>query len=316
MGVRWLESGCVLTDEAPSAVTPGGLLDVFVYGEATREDLIAAGATVRTTAGRVSTVFISLDDIARVAAVPTVAAIVGTGFMAEALDYSVPAIGLSTLRGSAPYFSSANGSGVVIGVIDTGVDFSHPDFLGRLGATRLLSIWDQTSSSGPSPVGFTYGREWTQAQIDAGACTEVDTNGHGTAVLAIAGGDGSATGNGEPAFQYVGVAPRANLVVVKVDSSFPYTSVLDGIEYVFNLAATRGQSAVVNLSAGYNVGPHDGTSLMETAIDALSGPGRVFVASAHNWRSLPWHAEIQAGSAQSFARVCQSNCVTGRLVHA
>src|SRR6185503_18468917 len=104
--------------------------------------------------------------------------------------------------------------------------------------------------------------------------------GHGTHVLGIAGGDGSATGGGVPAYTYAGMAPKADLVVVKTDMSD--TGVLDGVAYVMNRATALGKPAVVNLSLGTLYGPKDGTSPFEAGIAALTGPGRVIVVAAGN----------------------------------
>jgi hypothetical protein len=87
-------------------------------------------------------------------------------------------------------------------------------------------------------------------------------------------------------------------MAVKVAPAFGWTEVVDAVDYVFSKASAQGQSVVVNLSAGYIAGPHDGTSLLETMIDGLTGPGRVFVTVAHNWRDRPWHAEAMVTSSQ------------------
>jgi subtilisin family serine protease len=120
----------------------------------------------------------------------------------------------------------------------------------------------------------------------------VDGDGHGTHVLGIAGGDGSATGGTVPAYTYVGMAPRADLVMVKTD--YTDTGILDGVAYVMNRATALGKHAVVNLSLGSQYGPKDGTSPFEAGIAALTGPGRIVVASAGNDGGYPVHAEVTA----------------------
>ena len=84
--------------------------------------------------------------------------------------------------------------------------------------------------------------------------------------MGIAGGDGSQTGGAVPAFTYVGMAPKADLAMVKTD--FNTGSIVDGVAYCESLATVRGQPVVVNLSLGSQFGPHDGTSDFETALGA------------------------------------------------
>ncbi len=184
-------------------------------------------------------------------------------------------------------FLGLAGQGVVVGIYDSGVDLAHEDFRDGAGATRVLYAWDQTGSgAAPGAVGgdvFDYGEECSSALIDAGGCALVDRVGHGTHVAGIAAGDGAATGNGEPAYRFAGVAPAADLIVVKGgDGAFTTDRLLDGLAYIFDRAAALGEPAVVNLSLGTQLGPHDGTTLFEQAIDQLVGAGRIVVTVAGN----------------------------------
>ena len=168
------------------------------------------------------------------------------------------------------------------------------DFLDEQGHTRFLGIWHQIDGTGPPPAGYSYGTECTVEQIEAGTCAEFDddANGHGTHVLGIAAGDGSQTGGGIPAYTYVGMAPRADLMAVR--TGYTDTSVLDGVAFVFARATALGKNAVVNYSHGTHFGPHDGTSPLEAGFSALSGPGRIIVKSAGNERGQARHAEVHA----------------------
>ncbi len=103
------------------------------------------------------------------------------------------------------------GQGVIVGIIDSGIDFTHPDFLAADGSSRVLSLWDQGADppGGANPVPF--GREFTKADLDAAlasadpfaAVPSRDVNGHGTITSGIAAGGGQASGG-----QYTGIAPR------------------------------------------------------------------------------------------------------------
>ncbi len=165
------------------------------------------------------------------------------------------------------------GTGVLVGVVDTGIDVSHPAFQSG-GKTRIVSYLDQFTD-----------QEFDSAKIDAGdAAASTDTVGHGTHVAGIAAGNGG----GSPASSLRGVAPEADLAVVK--STLETADILTAIAHIFDVAKSRNQPAVVNCSFGGHVGGHDGSTLLERTIDELSGPGRIVVVSAGNEGSDSIHA--------------------------
>jgi len=201
------------------------------------------------------------------------------------LDVSVSEIG-------APYVwqtvkdahgDPVDGSGVIVGVIDTGVDLSHPDLRFPNGTSKVLYVWDQTESGKP-PHGFTYGVECSWDQINRGECREKDTFGHGTHVASIAASSGLASDI------YRGIAPGAALFVVKSGGAtcngeswtFDEGAIIDGLHYLVGKARALGMRLVINLSLGGNVGGHDGTSPLELAIDDLKGQGVTVIVSAGN----------------------------------
>jgi hypothetical protein len=203
------------------------------------------------------------------------------------------------LRDGASDVANAQGAGVVVGIVDTGIDWNHRDFSndGAPDTTRILAIWDQTISShagGAFPAGYSYGAEYTKASIDAklaggaNVINTTDTDGHGTHVASIAAGDGSATNGVIPAGTFKGFAPAADLVIVK--TTFFDSEILDGIAYIVAKAQAAGKRAVINLSLGGQGGPHDGTSTFEAGISAVAASTPVFVA-AGNDHALQPHAK-------------------------
>ena len=179
--------------------------------------------------------------------------------------------------------SGIEGENVIVGIIDTGIDLDHPDLLDELGNSRVFYLWDQTDPNGPSPSGFDYGREWTNEQIQqeinsGNCCTVEDLVGHGTLVSGIA------AGNGQPAEIYVGMAPKAGLIIVK--SALTVSSVIDGIEYIHEKSSIVSQNYVINLSLGTMAGPKDGSSCFEIDIydllDLDYGIGHAMIVSAGN----------------------------------
>jgi subtilisin family serine protease len=301
--------GQMLENEA--AVSGEGQLDVFIRGTVSRAQLEAAGARVRTALPGLFTAFVPAGAIEAVAALPGVRGIAGSVRAEPELDASVLTTGANLLRGAGPDFAGLNGAGVLVGDVDSGVDFGHGDFKDPLGNTRFVNIWDQTDVGGTPPPVYGYGVEWSSAQIDGGACGEVDaSSGHGTHVLGIAAGDGSQTGGAIPEYTYAGMAPKADLVMVK--TNFQTTGILDGVSYVFDVATARGQNAVCNLSLGSHFGPHDGTSDFEAGLSALTGPGRVVCKSAGNERGQARHAQVFAAGAGTDATMSVSGSAVGR----
>ncbi|MEM1583962.1 MAG: S8 family peptidase [Nitrososphaerota archaeon] len=183
-----------------------------------------------------------------------------------------------------------NGTGVAIGIVDTGIDYTHPDFYFHNGSTKILAIWDQTIEGKP-PKGFNYGRECTRREIEDRTCPERDTVGHGTHVASIAAG----TGNAGP---YIGVAPGAYLIVVKSGYSacngtqwfMDEDEIIDGLIYVVEKARELGLRLVINLSIGSNLGGHDGSSTLEKIIEELIDGGVIVIAAAGNSGDEKIHA--------------------------
>ncbi|HET9939636.1 MAG TPA: S8 family serine peptidase [Candidatus Eisenbacteria bacterium] len=269
------------------------MVDLMIEGDIAPGLLRARGIEVNTVVGRRMTARCPLGLLPAFLAMPGIDRVEVSERCEPTLDSMAVETGIATVRTvTPPTITGQTGAGVLIGIVDTGVDLTHPDFKNEDGTTRLVSVWDQTVAGTP-PAGFTYGTEWSHAQIQSGVATEVDDEGHGTHVLGIIGGDGSTTGNGQPAFRYVGVAPAADLCVVKTD--FGTTDIVDGVAYIFQVAAARGQKAVVNMSLSSQAGPHDGTYAFDTMVNDLTGPGKIVVTSAGNQQTAAIHAQAAVG---------------------
>ena len=192
------------------------------------------------------------------------------------------------------------GSGILIGIVDSGVDYFHPDFRNEDGSSRILALWDQ-SIPGRPPRGYATGTEYTKEEIDEALALgenqgrrlvpSVDNSGHGTAVLGIAAGNGNASEGLNR-----GVAYESELLVVKMgiprENSFPRTTeLIQGIDYLMRKALELNRPLVINLSFGNNYGSHRGDSLLENYMDTVAAMGRtVIVTGTGNNGSQPWHA--------------------------
>lgn len=184
---------------------------------------------------------------------------------------------------------SLTGRGVLVAVVDSGIDYRHQEFLNPDGSSRILYLWDQMAVGTP-PTGYTMGREFTQEDLnqslseDRDAVT-ADTSGHGTAVAAIAAGNS-------------GVAYESELIVVRLGQprteSFPRTTeLMQAVNYVIEKAVEIGRPVAINLSFGNTYGSHAGNSLVETYLDDMSNFWKsVLVIGTGNEGNAAGHTEV------------------------
>lgn len=203
-----------------------------------------------------------------------------------------------TNYGNPPTYTGYTGRDVVIGIISTGLDCNHEDMRTASG-TRVKYLWDHYGVLGYfPPAGFSGGSELTQAQINANpyASGEALINpGQGTHLAGIAAGNGRATGNGKPAYKYIGMAPEADLIIVKL-ATYSDERVSEGVRYIFTRAASLGKPAVVLIPNTNQRGPHDGSSALDLAISAQTGAGKLVVAPVGDEGRLNIHAKLDLAS--------------------
>jgi subtilisin family serine protease len=175
-----------------------------------------------------------------------------------------------------------SGRNCIVCIIDSGIDYEHPDFRNADGSTRILSLWDQTVIGNP-PQGYLIGTEYTREDINEALASgnnafsivrSRDLSGHGTAVAGIAAGNGGASQG-----RYRGVATESDLIVVKLGNpraeSFPRTTeLLQALDYSIRKSLEWNRPIAINLSFGNTYGSHDGTSLLETYMDGIANMGR------------------------------------------
>lgn len=229
------------------------------------------------------------------------------------LDRSVMWTHADSFRAS----TGADGSGVVVGIIDTGIDIGHPDFRDESGKTRIAWLMTleprrDVHAAIEDELGCGTGDKedkrptcavYAAADIDAilassEASTLRDPGGHGTHVASIAAGNGGVMLKDMP--RYVGVAPKATLIIAaaaRPDAGFDDGDILNATRFIFDRAAELppppdappgtppGLPAVINLSVGSDFGPHDGSSDLEKGLASFVGddkPGRALVLAAGN----------------------------------
>ncbi len=204
-------------------------------------------------------------------------------------------------NGSGPLAQPYKGDGVVMGIIDTGIDYTHPDFKDSTGKTRIKFLWDQVLNDSVPPLPFNYGQEWNNTDIDNGKATAHLTTaltnyGHGTHVSSIAAGNGLAMN------KYKGVAPNADIIFVALDFNAA-NGIADATKYIYDKAALLGKPCVINVSIGDYYGSHDGLNLEAQIIknQIIAQPSRSFVAAAGNAGDLAIHAGHNVTSDTTFS---------------
>jgi subtilisin family serine protease len=177
--------------------------------------------------------------------------------------------------------TSYTGKGVIIGVVDQGIDYNHQDFRLASGKTRVLRYWDHTVSGANPPQPYNYGVVWDSSSINAGTCTSLEVGtAHGSTVA------GMAAGNARANLKNKGAAPEADIIVVETNFNLPNwtLTIADACDYIFKVADSLGKPAVVNLSLGNYLGSHDGNDPASDLIESLLdlAPGRIVVCAAGN----------------------------------
>ena len=251
--------------------------------------------------------------------------------------YSIP--GLYTLLDSSSMEASGilsthsspalgnRGRGVLIGIIDTGIDYTNPLFRNPDGTTRINSIWDQSLPEDKTLIppgvpnrynasGATYGTEYTREQINQALESDdplalvpsTDTNGHGTFLAGIA------AGGFLPEEDFTGAAPECELLIVKLKPAKQYlrdfylvssdadayqeNDIMMGIKYLRVEAFSRGKPLVILLGIGSNLGSHEGTSPLSVMLQDISrylGTATVIAAGNETGRGHHYMGTIPTG---------------------
>lgn len=208
---------------------------------------------------------------------------------------------------SARQRTGFSGRGVLVGIIDTGIDAAHDDFRDEDGKTRIAWMLDMSrmpkGELGHAALEAKFGCTDPQqspclvldaAMIDAALREDTvevprDAVGHGSHVASIAAGDGGRGGD----VKFVGVAPEATLVIARVtratSNEMDDADIVTAARFIFDRAEAMGMPAVVNISLGGDFGPHDGSSPLELGLASLVGsghPGRAIVVAAGNSGTL------------------------------
>jgi uncharacterized protein (TIGR03437 family) len=284
--------------------TVGVIIKLRDHSAAAQNEIKENGFRLRACLGDLAVAEVPLDELPKLAGLASVKQLRASHFKtllsdsksalhslpsAFANDAASAAIGVSAARSNF----HLTGRGVVVGIIDSGIDWRHGDFRSADGKTRIKALWDMSDNAGTGPGGV--GRVYSAADINAalqaaGTVNERDLNGHGTHVAGTAAGNGFGTGGSLPAGAFTGIAPEADLIVVKATRStteqatFADDDLIAALSFINEQATALHQPFVINFSLGGHYSAHDGSDPIEQAIDNLlaSGQGKQVVIAAGN----------------------------------
>ncbi len=217
---------------------------------------------------------------------------------------------------------SLKGQGVLIGFLDTGIDYENPVFRNSGGSTRIMAVWDQTDRSGTPPEGFLYGTEYLDTQINDALQTEnpreivpvTDPEGHGTFLVSVAAGSQIREE------EFIGAAPYARIAMVKLKQAKQYlrdfffipedaqafqeNDLMAGLAYLDQLAKSRHVPLVICFGLGSNMGSHTGVSHLSTMLNNIAlRSGRVAVTAVGNEGNERHHYFGQMEEGQQYQNV-------------
>ncbi len=243
----------------------------------------------------------------------------GGGEVATSSNPVLEAMGIARLN-RLPYLD-LSGRGVMIGFIDTGIDYTHPVFRNSDGTSRIAAIWDQTVEDGVPPQGFVYGEEYTREELTQALMSEnpqavvpeQDENGHGTFVAGVAAGNNDRTSG------FSGTAPFAEIVAVKLKPAKAYlkelfripqdavcfqeTDIAWGLQYLIDKAENARMPLIICMTLGTNSGGHSGRGILDSMLNYISGRNRMcVVASSGNESGYGLHYR-SAGTGSEYEEV-------------
>ncbi|MFN5357045.1 MAG: S8 family peptidase [Bacteroidota bacterium] len=275
------------------------------------EQVIQAGGTIRYTVDQITSASLPAHSLMPLSKIPGIIRMESAEIGLKPLNDRMRTNNRISLvhQGLTPLPKAYEGKDVVMGIIDTGIDFTHPDFLDSTGLSRVEWVWDHLlADSANTPTPYGYGQEFSKADIDAGlASAHIDQTAHGTHVTGIA------AAGGDTLYTYRGAAPKSKIIAVSLDFSLDndswLSSIADAVHYIFSKSDSLGLPCVVNISAGTYFGSHDGLDLTAQVIDNLIAAqnGRMVVAAAGNAGGYPIHLRHQPLNDTLFTWLRSSN---------
>lgn len=280
-------AGYIYNTDKDGIVYVSALIKV-ASAEMADEGLKNIGAAIGTRAGRIWTVKVPIDKVNDFVTTKGISYIQMDEPLQKHMDQARKTTKADSVHGGYALPMGYSGKDVVVGIIDFGFDYNHPTFYDTTHTNyRIKKVWQMNGSVAP-PAGYTYGKEITDPTAIKAEGTDDREQNHGTCVGGMATGSGYGSTPNPRRFR--GMAYESDMVMVGVrrDSiggqwmEGSFSDFIDGVKYIFDYASSVSKPCVVNISWGSQSGSHDGTSLVNEALDTMSGPGRIVVLSAGN----------------------------------
>lgn len=243
--------------------------------------LEAAGCHIRSRLNNLGTVDIPLERVEGLSGLSSISYIEASRQLSLSMDSAIVKSNVTPVYAGEALSHPYTGKGVVVGVVDTGFDFTHPTLYDASGEEyRVKYIWNQRAAGTKGPLG--YGEEYTMEEECLRARTDTTHGMHASHVVGIAAGSGYST-------PYRGVAYESDIYIV--GTTMYDGGIVDGVSQIFERAQVAGKPCVVNLSLGSTNGPHDGTDLFSRYLSDMTGPGRIVVVAMGNDQSDKLYVE-------------------------
>ena len=244
--------------------------ELIVKYSGSLDEVRELGALVEEMRNEYAILIVKESLIPLISALPQIEYIEKPKRLFFAINQAKAASCVNILQEAPPYLS---GRGVLIAVLDSGIDYFHEAFRRADGTTRILELWDQTQNRVYTEAEINRALERGSREAARQIVSSVDAGGHGTAVTGIAAGASKS---------YRGIAYESDLLVVKLGTvrpdGFPRTTeLMRAVNYAVAFAAERFLPLVINISFGNTYGSHDGTSLLETFLDDIGNYGRTTI---------------------------------------
>lgn len=246
-----------------------------------KTDVESLGVKLNTEAGNFFTALIPINSLENLFSVDGLLKVEIAEKVHSTMDSARTLTNVNQVHSGTGLSQAYTGNGVIVGVIDGGFDYTHPNFRNlNTQQTRISRVWEQNGdTTSPAP----YGTEYVGTTAVLNKMRDKINASHGTHVAGIAAGSGGVSSNSN----LRGVAFDSELVMVSTNMN--NLAILDGINYIFNHANAQNKPAVVNISIGGHIGPHDGTSFFDSMTGTLAGNGKILVGSAGNEGEDPIH---------------------------
>lgn len=238
-----------------------------------KKNVESLGVKLNTEAGNFFTALIPINTIESLFEVEGIVSVDIAEKVHTTMDNARTVTNVNQVHAGTGLPQAYTGNGVIVGVIDIGFDYTHPNFRNlNTQQTKISKVWEQSGiTTAPAP----YGTEYVGQTAILNRMRDLVDETHGTHVAGIAAGSGGILNSLNK-----GVAYDSEIVLVSTNMS--NVGIINGIQYIFNHAINNNKPAVANMSLGSHIGPHDGTSSFDSMSSTLTGNGRILVGSAGN----------------------------------